>query len=283
MKQFLFIVFMTLFVCPLFAQQADLGKITPEAYGTQYPLLVGTAKTTVLVFPCKIANGGVDLGSSDLIASTITAVDNILRVKAATEKFAPTNLTVVTTDGKVYSFYVSFSPYPDDRPIDLGKQSNTENAQAMLKDRKLNDGQVKECAGAIVGLKPFLKKPKAKSYGMQFSLKGMYAKEDVLFFHFELNNKSPIDFTTDFMRFYIRDQKRIKRTADQELELQPLGIFPENAMPTTTGSKRTIIVAFKRFTIADHKNMVIQLFEKNGDRHLELKIKGKVLMRASKL
>lgn len=279
----LFFILIVFSVTSIFAQQSDLEKITPEAYGTQYPLMVGTSRTTVLVFPSKIANGGVDLGSVDLIASTITGVDNILRVKASTENFAPTNVTVVTTDGKVYSFYVSFSEYPDDRPIDLGKQINSEKAQATLKDCKLNDGQVRDCANAIPNLKPFLKKPKVTSYGVQLSLKGIYTKEDVLFFRFELNNKSPLDYTTDFMRFYIRDQKRLKRTADQELELQPLGIFPESELLATTGSTQTIIVAFKRFTIADHKNMVIQLFEKNGDRHLELKIKGKVLMRTSKL
>ncbi|PZP48173.1 MAG: conjugative transposon protein TraN [Pseudopedobacter saltans] len=279
-----FFVLLTMWVCiPIFAQLPALEQIKPEAYGTQYSLLVGTGKTTVLLFPDKIAPGGVDLGSSDLIANTINGVDNILRVKAATENFAPTNLTVVTTDGKVHSFYVSFSLYPDDRPIDLGKQANAEKAQAVLKDRKLNDAQLKKSAGAIIALKPFLKKPKTKSYGMQFSLKGIYAQEDVLFFRFELGNKSPIDFTTDFMRFYIRDQKRLKRTADQELELQPLAIFPDNKISTTTSSTQTIIVAFKKFTIADHKNMVIQLFEKNGDRHMVLKIKGKVLMQASKL
>lgn len=279
----LFAFLMAMSVTPIFAQQSDLEKITSDAYGTQYPLMVGTGKTTVLIFPNKIATGGVDLGNPDIIANTITGVDNILRVKAATENFTPTNLTVVTTDGKVYSFYVSFSDYPDDRPIDLGKQVNTEKVQAALKDRKLNDGQIREYAMGIPNLKPFLKKPKAKSYGVQLSLQGIYTKEDVLFFRFELKNTSPIDFSTDFSRFYIRDRKRLKRTADQELELQPLGVFPEKEILTTSGSSQTLIVAFKRFTIADHKNMVIQLFEKDGDRHLELKIKGKVLMKAHRL
>lgn len=279
----LFFIIMVFHVPQLFAQQSNVEKIASEAYGTQYSLLVGTSKTTILIFPSKIASGGVDLGSTALIASTITGVDNILRVKSATENFAATNLTVITTDGKVYSFYVSFSQYPDDRPIDLGKQVHIEKIQAELKDRKFNDGQIKEYADAIPNFKPFLKKPKAKSYGVQLSLKGIYAKEDILFFRFELYNKSPLDFTTEFTRFYIRDQKQLKRTTDQELELQPLGIFQENQMLTTKESTQTIIVAFKRFTIADHKNMVIQIFEKNGDRHLQLKIKGKVLMRASKL
>ncbi|QES88929.1 conjugative transposon protein TraN [Rhizosphaericola mali] len=283
MKQILTIVFMVLLVNNLFAQQANLDKITSEAYGRQYPLFVGVNETTILIFPCKIAAGGVDIGSTELIASTITSVDNILRIKAATENMAPTNLTVVTTDGKIYSFYTRFSPYPDNRPIDLGKQINTENAQIKLKGRKIHDGQIQQYADSIINLKTFLKQNKIQSFGVQFSLKGIYTKEDVLFFRLDLKNKSPLNFTADFMRFYIRDQKRLKRTADQEQELQPLRIFPENTISVNARNVQTIIVAFKRFTIADHKNMVIQIFEKNGDRHLQLKIKGKVLMQTSKL
>lgn len=279
----LFFILIVFSANSIFAQQSDLEKIIPQAYGTQYPLMVGTSRTTVLIFPSKIAVGGVDLGSADLIASNIASIDNILRVKASTENMEPTNLTVVTTDGKVYSFYVAFSPYPDDRPIDLGKQINAAKVQATLSARKLNDGQIKDCTAGIFHLQAFMKKPKTQSYGVALSLSGIYTKEDVLFFRFALKNKSPLDFTTDFMRFYIKDQHRIKRTADQELELQPLGIYPERSVSIPTGITQTFIVAFKRFTIADHKNMVIQLFEQNGDRHLHLNIKGKVLMQSRRL
>lgn len=279
----LFVFLMVARMATLYAQQPDLVKIAPEAYGSQYSLMVGTSKTTVLVFPEKITAGGVDLGSPKLIASTIHGVDNILRVKAVSENFPPTNLTVVTTDGKVYSFYVAFSEYPDDCPIHLSKQEGQEKAQAKLTDRLLYDDKIKDCAHLIMSLKPFLKKPQAKSYGVRLSLNGVYSKEDVIFLRLELNNKSPLDFTTDFTRFYIRDQKRMKRTAEQEMELRPIYSFPESVEPLISGKNQTVIIAFRHFTIADHKDMAIQLFEKNGDRHLELKIKGKMLMAAKRL
>lgn len=283
-SKILFFLFMALSGNALFAQQTNsLEKLSPTAYGNQYPLLVGTAKTTVLIFPGKIAAGGVDLGSTDIIASTVTGVDNILRVKAASENFAPTNATVITTDGKVYSFYVSFSDYPDDRPIDMGKQLYEEKAQAELAGRLLNDAQVSTICRSVCSKKPFLKKPKVKSYGVQLSLKGIYAEKDMLFFQLELKNKSPMEYTVDFSRFYVRDRKRAKRTAWQEQELTAREVYDQHAGTTAAGSTQYVVLAFPKFTIADHKQFVIQIFEKNGDRHLELKIDGKKLMQAHRL
>lgn len=265
---------------PLLAQPSDLEKIQPSSYGPQYPIAVGTTKTTVLVFPFKIVPKGVDLGSADILASPLQGVDNILRIKAAKENFTPTNATVVTTDGRVYSFRVTFSEYPDDRPINLGKQEKVEKAQGILTSQKLSDEQMKQETNVILSSKPFLKKPKTVSYGVGLSLKGIYTKEDILFFRFELKNGSPMDYLTDFTRFYIKDQKRLKRTADQETECKTVGLFPESNDAIKAETTQTIIVAFKRFTIADHKDLAIQFFEKDGDRHLKLKINGKILMKA---
>jgi Bacteroides conjugative transposon TraN protein len=267
----------------LFAQHNMQEKIAAVAVNNQYTLNIGTSKTTVLIFPARIITGGVDIGSSAVIAKTMTGVDNILRVKAATKNFSPTNITVITTDGKVYSFLTAYSDDPDDRPIDMGKQQQEEKKQAALHDRQLNDGQVKDVCQSILTTKPFLVNPKTKSFRVKLSLQGLYAKEDVLFFRLKLANKSPLDYATDFSRFYIRDKKRVKRTAVQESELQPLCIYMEHENNTPGKTKQSIVVAFKRFTIADHKQLTIQLFEKNGDRHLELKVSGNQLMKTEKL
>ncbi|QES88549.1 conjugative transposon protein TraN [Rhizosphaericola mali] len=265
---------------PLWAQTSELEKIHPSSYVPQYPIAVGLTNTTVLVFPFKIVTKGVDLGSTDIIASPLQGVDNILRIKAAKEDFAPTNATVVTTDGKIYSFRVTFSQYPDDRPIDLGKQETVEKTKSILTSQKLGDEQIKQETNVILSSKPFLKKPKTVSYDVRLALNGIYTKEDVLFFRLELKNDSPMDYLIDFTRFYTQDRKRLKRTADQESECKTVGIFPESNGIIKAGATNTIIVAFHRFTIADHKDLVIQFFEKDGDRHLKLKINGKTLMKA---
>ena len=43
---------------------------------------------------------------------------------------------------------------------------------------------------------------------------------DILLFRFGLHNRSQIGYTIDFIRFYIQDAKKRKKTAVQQLEQQ---------------------------------------------------------------
>ena len=70
-----------------------------------YPLYISDQKTTHLVFPFPVTY--VDLGSSGLIAAKATGAENIVRVKAAAAGFPESNMTVLTSDGKLYSFVVN--------------------------------------------------------------------------------------------------------------------------------------------------------------------------------
>ncbi len=263
--------------------QAQSQQFYEQAFKIPYHLSVNDQKTTVLIFPAPIAANGVDRGTGDILAKTITGVDNILKVKGATAPFAQTNLTVVTTDGKVYAFTVDYSTIPDEKPIDLGKQLAQEEAAALFKSRKLNDEQVGELSETVLTTKPFLTKPKESSFKMKAKLTGIYTAEDVVFYRISLQNDSPIDYDLDFMRFYVRDKKRLKRTAEQEKELQPLLVYKEAGNTTVANATQTFVVAFMKFTIADKKNFIVQFFEQNGDRHLQLKISGNDIIKARPL
>lgn len=41
-----------------------------------------------------------------------------------------------------------------------------------------------------------------------------------------------------------------------------------------------MLLAFDRFTIADNKYFIVEVFEKNGDRYLSCKLKGKDILKA---
>ena len=75
-----------------------------------YALQVSTNKTTNIIFPYDIKS--VDRGSRGLLAQKAKGTQNVLQVKAAVQNFAPTNLSVITADGKLYSFAVCFAADP---------------------------------------------------------------------------------------------------------------------------------------------------------------------------
>lgn len=254
-----------------------------EALQEPYHLSVSDQKTTILVFPAPIANNGVDRGTGDILAKTVTGVDNVLKVKGAAPSFPQTNLTVITTNGKIYAFRVDYSTNPDDRPIDMGKQKLKEAQAAFFKSRTLNDAQVEMVARSITRMTPFMTRPREKMFKMSAVLDGIYTCEDVIFYRLSLKNSSPIAYDLDFLRFYVKDKKRMKRTAEQEKELQPLYVYKELDNRVPVDGRGAIVVAFPKFTIADKKHFIMQLFEKGGDRHLQLKMEGTDIVRARPL
>src|ERR1022692_904991 len=75
-----------------------------------YPLQVGINKTTNLIFPYEIKS--VDRGSRDVLVQKAKGIENVLQVKAAIQNFIATNLSVITADGKLYSFIVHYTNDP---------------------------------------------------------------------------------------------------------------------------------------------------------------------------
>lgn len=248
-----------------------------------YHLDVGYNKTTVLIFPAAISKDGIDRGSAGIIAKAVPGVENILKIKANTKDFPQTNLTVITKDGKVYPFRVNYSDNPPDAPVDMTKQKQEEKRIAVFQNRQLNNTQIQQLCKKASSGKPFMQKS-AKTFKVKLKLQGIYTCKDVIFYRLQLKNKSNIDYAIDFSRFYIRDRKRVKRTAQQEKELHPLLFYYADGLSDILGNAaQTFVVAFPKFTIADHKNFIIQLYEKHGDRNPVLKIKGSELVKAQSL
>ena len=85
--------------------------------------------------------------------------------------------------------------------------------------------------------------------------------------------------TIDFIRFYIQDAKKRKKTAVQQLEQQPLFSFnrPEEVAAL---SSCDFTVALPKFTIPDKKVLIIEIQERNGGRHFYYKLKNTQLINA---
>lgn len=117
------------------------------------------------------------------------------------------------------------------------------------------------------------------SYKIGMYLKGIYIRENIMFFHFTLNNKSNINYDVDLLRFFIRDREQLKRTASQEITLLPIyrhgndKLIPANA-------HQEVIYALNKFTIPDAKHLVIEMFEQNGGRHLSMTVKNRTIVNA---
>ncbi|MES1216908.1 MAG: conjugative transposon protein TraN [Bacteroidota bacterium] len=233
-----------------------------QGLNSQEVITITTDKTTSIVFAVPILH--IDRGTKDILVQQIKEVDNILLLKAACAGFHPTNLSVLTTDGTVHSFIISYDTAP---------------ASLIYKIPATGQVPPSEYARQILDNEPFLHHVKCKSWKMRTALTGIYIRDSLFYFQIQLTNESPIDYDIDFLRFYIRDKNKARRTASQENELQP--ICTAGAVSQVKAYSSIILsVALDKFTIPDAKYMAIEMGEKNGGRFLRMKIKNRHLLKS---
>lgn len=243
-------------------------------------LEVAHHKTSSIVFPFAIVH--VDRGSPGLLAQIPPGVENILQVKAATASLPATNLTVITTDGHLYSFDVRYTASPTVTSLHLSPPSGLLHA-ARFPGRTLQEAQLKTISGELAAEPQCLYGIKDKAGGAKASVTGIYQQGGTLFFRLVLSNSATIPYHPDFIRFSVRDRKQPRRTARQETALRPIYTYGEPTAPLATGEQRVLVFALDRFTISPAKALLVELFEQQGDRHLQLRINARQLLNACSL
>ena len=271
------------FVISSFAQDSaksslTLGKIEPYCMEVTYD------KTSHLIFPTAIRY--VDLGSEYLIAGKAEDAENVLRVKASIREFAPeTNFSVITNDGHFYSFNVQYNSSPEALSYDLlsmQKAVDKSGGNDVLFEELGNNSP--SLAGLLLETiykndKRIVKHIGAKSFGIQFILKGIYIHNGKYYFHTELSNRTNVPFQIDFINFKVGDKKIAKRTVIQERSMTPLRSYkPLGEIGGKTTEQNVFLL--DQFTITDDKILLIEIFEKNGGRHQTLQVENSHLIKA---
>lgn len=241
-----------------------------------YPLAITFYKTSNLIFPYAIKS--VDRGSNDILVQKAKGMENILQLKAAKQNFKETNLTVITSDGKFYSYTVIYSDSISALNIQFSNNGNDEDVKNLFPE-SMNDANIQTNAKKIMNEERTVFGVKDKKDGIKIQLLGVYIAEDIIYYQLKLQNHSNINYDIDQFRFFICDQKKLKRTAAQEIEIKPLYI--EANRPAILGKTEQVFVfALPKFTIPDKKVLKVQLMEKNGGRHLKIKVRNKTIVRA---
>lgn len=236
-----------------FAQMSML--VMKDSVIVPYHLAVTFYKTTNLIFPYAIKS--VDRGSKDILAQKANGVENVLQVKAAKLNFDETNLTVITVDGKLYSYILNYVECPSVLNILFGSKEQR-NPLVFFSENSINEAKMQADAEKILTAKKTVRSIKDYSSGINLRLEGIYIHGEVMYFRIKINNQSNIDYDINQLRFFIIDQKKSKRTATQELEVRPLQKYNDTTV-VAGKSKRTIVFAVQKFNIPDKKYLAIQL------------------------
>ncbi len=239
-------------------------------------LAISSYKTTNLIFPFTIKS--VDRGSKDVLVQIAKGVENILQVKAAKSNFDETNLTVITSDGKLYSYIINYTSNPSVLNMVFTK-AEEDKTTAFFPVTHSNEAEIKTDAGNVFNANRNIRGLADKRFGIKLQLNGLYINNEVMYYRIKIENQSNINYDVEQLRLFIMDQQKSKRTASQELEVQPLYIHGDTSV-VGSQSEHVFVYAVPKFTIPDKKYLTIQLMEKNGGRNLKLIIHNKTIMKA---
>lgn len=248
---------------PVFCQ----GFRHNEVIAAQVPVTYD--QTVSLVFPFEVLN--VDRGSSEVLAQKPAGLKNIVQIKANHRNICPTNLTVITSDGKLYTLSIIYDAAPAQTAYTFtGGGLQHPGVQARRPDAAV----LQNYAAMALSYRARYTGLSARNYGIDFALNGIFIHDDYLFVRLQIINDTPVSYEPDQVRFLLRERKKAKRTASQEIEIGPLAFFRfPDRIPAH--SRAAYICTLPKFTVPEAKVLFIELTEKEGSRHLRLKIKSR--------
>ncbi len=239
-------------------------SVSGQSYIKPRNLQVTDNKTTNIIFPAQISS--IDRGSERIVVQKSTG--NILRVKADTAFSDTTNLTVITSDGKLYSFLVSYAMSPVFLNIDLGISESVDKDTALY-----------SLSQKVIQLKNNLHGIRYSSGSVRLFVNGVYSTGEIIVCKLRIENTSSLSFEMGRLRLYVRDSRSSKRRPSQQMEVTPMLVNPA-AILVKENQAVIAIVILSKTALGAGKELQIDLAEKNGERQLSVTIANKQLFQA---
>lgn len=243
------------------------------AWGTvshaQDTAYVSRDKTTALFF--KSAVKVISKPTSDF--DVIQNEDALITIKALDAGFAPTRINIQdVSTAKIYHIPVEYSYGRAGRSIKIEGAAPMTVRVIKTGDYNYNSVVTQLAEGKRKDVVDHEKTGGIKAWLDKLSLAG-----NRVFFRLDIRNKSNLPYEIDFVRFYIRDLKTVARMATHEQEIVPL--ITTLHKKTSIGHKQEIakVFGFHRFSLSEDQALNVELYERNGNRHLYLQIKQKDL------
>lgn len=252
-----------------------------------YSVSVAFYKTTHIVFDAPIKY--FDAGSNRIICDRVEGVDNVLKLKAAQIGIFETNVTVITHDGKYYSFLVSYNESPNKLNItmaaglnDTFEQKFSDKPEKMVfSDTYYTETEMIHFSKKMIELsktRRTIQHIADKVGKIQFKLIQLATKEGKIIVCISMKNSSPLDYGLEYMKFYVRDKTKRKKEVSQEIELKPDFVYveqegaPDGRKLGDAGASFNFVFMMPKFSIGKDKNFEIDIVEKNGSRNMNLKV-----------
>lgn len=141
-------------------------------------------------------------------------------------------------------------------------------AEARARDRPA--AQLKTCCQKITHDIQRIYYLNNRSGKVRLVVRGIYTRGKSLFFSLRLINRSPLDYDVDSIRFFVAKRGKGLHSLQRLKELAPVYVY--DSLSSVTGHSRSeTVYVLPRITLARQYRLQIEVLEKNGGRHLQVR------------
>lgn len=247
-------------------------------------------KNVALFFPDPIRQGIT--GSENFVFTYNREKEQHLGLLQATPG-VESNLLVISNTGSVFSYIVKYSEkldklnffIPDS--VRIGKVApdpvlQDEEIEEVVSESKSENlladkiSQYQNFSRHLLRNYQEIGNIKKQQEGIILRLENIAFYDETLYFEIEIENNSSINYEPDFLTISVETKKQGKKKSLQKLVQEPILKYqmPEKII---RGSSASFVYVLPKFSIADDKQVVIDLNERNGERDIKLKVKKKYI------
>ncbi len=118
-----------------------------------------------------------------------------------------------------------------------------------------------------------------RSGKVKLVVRGIYIHGKSLFFSLRLINRSPLEYDIDSIRFCVVERQRGTHSLERTRLLSPVYVY--DSLSSVKGYSRSVgVYVLPQLTLERHHRLAIEVFERNGSRHLLVRASGFTLKTA---
>ncbi|WP_031428449.1 DUF4138 domain-containing protein [Flavimarina sp. Hel_I_48] len=188
---------------------------------------------------------------------------------------------LVNRNGSVFSYIVRYKEQltklnyfiPKSKSIGNEKPNVADSAKVDVSKKELGNEvyYYRKFCSYLIDRKQRIGRIKKRNEGIVLSVENIVFDKEELYFVIQIENKSTLDYDLNFLKFSVETRQKGKKKSLQLLYQEP--IFKYN-LPTKVVENETVklVYVLPKFSISNDRRAVLEINEKNGERHLKLKI-----------
>ena len=270
MKKYILISTLIIFA---FAPPHCSAQTTNQLLDTIY---ANDTKNVALFFPEPIRQGVT--GADNFVFTYNREKEQYFGLLQATPG-VESNLLVINGDGSVFSYILRYKKQLSKLNYFIPLTNSIGNERPIVQDSVRSQSldivktkyDYRKFCSALLKRKPQNSILKRRNEGIVLSVERIVFDRATLYFVLEIKNNSTLDYDMNFLELFIETRQKGKKKSAQRLFQKPLYTYN---LPSKIPKNETVrfVYVLPKFSLSNDRRVVMELYEENGERSVELKI-----------